>query len=223
MEFFGTALHWFSRGGFVMYLLLLASLGTVTIIIERARYYRRHRENLQRFLQRWRQEAEAHSLSELAQAYAQREGSLSRLTAVGCRAAASGRRVGRAIEAVAQLEAARLRRGLPLLGCLVTLSPLLGLMGTIYGMIQSFRVFDVEAGGAPLAITGGIGEALVATLSGLGVAVIALLGHSWFGDRLDGIVTDMEQLGTLLAEELPERAARAGGRGERGLCKHEAA
>lgn len=96
-------------------------------------------------------------------------------------------------------------------------------MGTIYGMIQSFRVFDVEAGGAPLAITGGIGEALVATLSGLGVAVIALLGHSWFGDRLDGIVTDMEQLGTLLAEELPERAARAGGRGERGLCKHEAA
>ena len=223
MEFFGTALHWFSRGGFVMYLLLLASLGTVTIIIERARYYRRHKENLQRFLQRWRQEAEAHSLSELAQAYAQREGSLSRLAAVGCRAAASGRQVGRAIEAAAQLEAARLRRGLPLLGCLVTLSPLLGLMGTVYGMIQSFRVFDVEAGGAPLAITGGIGEALVATLSGLGVAVIALLGHSWFGARLDGIVTDMKQLGTLLTEELPERAARAGSRGERGLCKHEAA
>lgn len=47
MDLFGTAAHWFGRGGFVMYLLLLASIGAVSIIIERARYYRRKR---QRFL-----------------------------------------------------------------------------------------------------------------------------------------------------------------------------
>lgn len=222
MELLGTAAHWFGRGGFVMYLLLLASIGAVSLIIERAKYYHRHRQNLHHFMHRWQQEAGTHRLAELASAYHHETGCLSRLATAGCRAAAEGRNVELAVEGAAQLEAAKLKRGLPMLGCLVTLSPILGLMGTVIGMIQSFSVFNVQSGGAPMAITGGVGEALVATVSGLGVAVIALLGHSWFGYQLDGIVTDMEQFGTVLAEDLPRLAAGHCVR-ERGKCKHEAA
>ena len=67
-------------------------------------------------------------------------------------------------------------------------------------------------------------EALVATVTGLGVATIALLGHSWFGYRLDIMVTDMEQTGGVLMDDLMMSQEHRGQiHQERGKCKHEAA
>ena len=60
------------------------------------------------------------------------------------------------------------------LSMIVTISPLLGLLGTIIGMINSFKVFDLRAG-QPFAITAGIGEALIATAFGLIVAILAMV------------------------------------------------
>ena len=74
---------------------------------------------------------------------------------------------------------------------IVTMAPLLGLLGTISGMITSFSIFNVESGQA-IAITGGVGEALVATAFGLCVAILALAVHAYFTQRLDRIITDME-------------------------------
>lgn len=224
MDLFGTAAHWFGRGGFVMYLLLLASIGAVSIIIERARYYRRKRQRFHFFIQQWRKDAAVYDVSELAVRYGKSHRVLNRLAAAACHAAENGRSVEIAIESAAQLEAAKLKRGLPLLGCLVTLAPILGLMGTVIGMIQSFSVFNLQSGGAPMAITGGVGEALVATVTGLGVATIALLGHSWFGYRIDIMVTDMEQTGGVLMDDLMMSQEHRGQiHQERGKCKHEAA
>lgn len=158
MDLFGTAAHWFGRGGFVMYLLLLASIGAVSIIIERARYYRRKRQRFHFFIQQWRKDAAVYDVSELAVRYGKSHRVLNRLAAAACHAAENGRSVEIAIESAAQLEAAKLKRGLPLLGCLVTLAPILGLMGTVIGMIQSFSVFNLQSGGAPMAITGGVGR-----------------------------------------------------------------
>ena len=149
MDLFGTAAHWFGRGGFVMYLLLLASIGAVSIIIERARYYRRKRQRFHFFIQQWRKDAAVYDVSELAVRYGKSHRVLNRLAAAACHAAENGRSVEIAIESAAQLEAAKLKRGLPLLGCLVTLAPILGLMGTVIGMIQSFSVFNLQSGGAP--------------------------------------------------------------------------
>lgn len=86
---------------------------------------------------------------------------------------------------------ARLRSRLYYLSVIVTLAPLLGLLGTISGMIRAFSIFNVQSGQA-IAITGGIGEALIATAFGLCVAVLALIIHSYFTQRLDRIITDME-------------------------------
>ena len=85
----------------------------------------------------------------------------------------------------------RLRSHLYYLSVIVTLAPLLGLLGTISGMIRSFSIFNVQSGQA-IAITGGIGEALIATAFGLCVAILALVIHSYFTQRLDRIITDME-------------------------------
>ena len=75
---------------------------------------------------------------------------------------------------------------------IVTMAPLLGLLGTISGMISAFSVFNIQEGQAH-AITGGVGEALIATATGLCVAIVALAIHAYFMQRIDNIVTDMEQ------------------------------
>ena len=77
------------------------------------------------------------------------------------------------------------------------MAPLLGLLGTVVGMIGSFRVLDV-AGDNPALITGGVGEALIATATGLCVAVLALIVRSYFSNRLDSILTDVENVCTLV-------------------------
>ena len=79
------------------------------------------------------------------------------------------------------------------------MSPLLGLLGTIVGMIGAFSIFNLESG-APIAITGGIGEALIATATGLCVAILSLCAHSYFAHRMDNMITDMEQCCSALLE-----------------------
>ena len=85
------------------------------------------------------------------------------------------------------------------LAIIVTMSPLLGLLGTIVGMIGAFSIFNLESG-APIAITGGIGEALIATATGLCVAILSLCAHSYFAHRMDNMITDMEQCFSALLE-----------------------
>ena len=94
------------------------------------------------------------------------------------------------------MEAINFRRYLDYLSAIVTIAPLLGLLGTVTGMIQTFSVLD--AGGGAAAITGGVGEALVATATGLCVAIIAFCVYTYFSHQLDAIVTDTERLCTTI-------------------------
>ena len=220
MELLMTALGYFNRGGLVMYLLLLASIGAGTVIVERFRYYRQKQADFKQHYQELKQNVQEHTAAEIAALYGKKATALDKITAAGFRAKANGKDVSLALESAAQLESAQLKKGLPILGTLVTLSPILGLMGTVIGMMQSFSVFNLQSG-SPMAITGGVGEALIATVTGLMVATFALLGHSYFGYRLDGIVTDMERLGSLLEDRLSVVPQQNGK--ERGMAKHEAA
>lgn len=83
------------------------------------------------------------------------------------------------IESAAAHEAARLRDYMNYLSVIVTLSPLMGLLGTVIGMIGSFNVLSVSSG-QPFAVTGGVAEALVCTATGLFVAILALIIHTYF-------------------------------------------
>jgi biopolymer transport protein ExbB len=82
---------------------------------------------------------------------------------------------------------------------MATLRDKLDYLGIIVGMIGAFSIFNVEAG-APMAITGGIGEALIATATGLCVAILSLCAHSYFAHRMDNMITDMEQCFSALLE-----------------------
>ena len=91
-----------------------------------------------------------------------------------------------------------LGRWLWVLETIVTAAPLLGLLGTISGMIRAFKLFGVEGLVDPRGVTGGVAEALIATAVGLFIALIALFAFNYFSHRLAQVMDEMEQLGTRL-------------------------
>ena len=107
------------------------------------------------------------------------------------------------LEVQSGISLSKFRARLYYLNVIVTMAPLLGLLGTIVGMISAFSIFNLQEGQA-IAITGGVGEALIATATGLCVAILSLAIHAYFVQRIDRIVTDMEQAFSLL-EDLFDR------------------
>jgi biopolymer transport protein ExbB len=116
-----------------------------------------------------------------------------------------------AMEAAARAEIARLRRFLPVLDTIITLSPLLGLLGTVTGMIGAFGVMGQSGLNSPVAITGGVGEALIATAVGLGVAIAALVPFNFFNSRSEAMLDTIERYGSRLELLLAEAAAHPPG------------
>jgi biopolymer transport protein ExbB len=95
-----------------------------------------------------------------------------------------------------------LARWLWVLETTVTAAPLLGLLGTISGMIRAFRLFGAEGLVDPRGVTGGVAEALIATAVGLFVALVALVAFNWCSQRQARIMDDLEHLGTRLVDAL---------------------
>lgn len=85
----------------------------------------------------------------------------------------------------ANTELQRFGQGLPVLDTVITLAPLLGLLGTVTGMIHAFGLLGGKELEAPSVITGGIAEALIATACGLGIAIIALIPFNYLNARLE--------------------------------------
>jgi biopolymer transport protein ExbB len=98
---------------------------------------------------------------------------------------------------VAKAGLARARSGLRLLDLVVTIAPLLGLLGTVLGMIAAFQTLQQSGAQAdPSDLAGGIWEALLTTAAGMGVAIPASMALSWFESVVDGVQADMEDLAT---------------------------
>jgi biopolymer transport protein ExbB len=91
-----------------------------------------------------------------------------------------------------------MKRGLLVLDTIITLAPLLGLLGTVTGMIGSFGVMAESGINQPHAITGGVAEALIATASGLVVAIVSLVPYNAFTGRVEAASARMERYGARL-------------------------
>jgi biopolymer transport protein ExbB len=97
------------------------------------------------------------------------------------------------IEEVASHVIHEMERYLSTLGTIALVTPLLGLLGTVIGMIKVFTAIMVQGTGNASVLAGGISEALITTAAGLSVAIPALIFHRMFQRRIDDIVVDMEQ------------------------------
>jgi len=100
-----------------------------------------------------------------------------------------------------------LERFLNTLGTIASISPLLGLLGTVTGIIKSFNALQAGAAGDPRMLSGGIAEALIATAAGLCVAIPALICYRWLRGRVEDFVVQMEKDAIRLADMMEHRGA----------------
>jgi len=124
--------------------------------------------------------------------------------------------ISQAISKASALELKRFSRGLPILDTIITAAPLLGLLGTVTGMMNTFSMMGGDELGAPAAITGGIAEGLIATAFGLLVAITCLFPNNYLNARIESAQHEMEDAGRrlelmLMAEKAFERASHSHG------------
>ena len=182
----------FAKGGPVMYILLINSIAVTSIGIERFRFYNYASHGSEKFLSELQERIKHQQPEELLSFCNQEKSCVGLVAASGIRAAVKDENVELALNIAYDEEAMKLRARLNYLSMTITLAPLLGLLGTIFGMIESFNIFSIQAG-QPLAITGGIGEALIATATGLCVSIFALILHSYFAQKLDENLTALDK------------------------------
>lgn len=188
------------KGGPVMIPLLCCSVLSLAVVIERGRFWwrRRSSEDANRTL-----ELAAAAKWEDALRFGKASPSpIARVLAAGiCHKNPSA---ALAMEAAAHEELTRLRRHLPILDTVITLSPLLGLLGTVTGMISAFGVMASSGINQPNAITGGVAEALIATATGLGIAIATLVPYNYFSARIERTLSEIEHYGSRLELILKE-------------------
>ena len=113
------------------------------------------------------------------------------------------------IEEVGGQVAHELERYLNALGTIAAITPLLGLLGTVVGMIKVFTNITTVGVGNPAQLAGGISQALITTASGLMIAIPALIFYRYFRGKVDGLVVDMEKESLKLVDVLQKRQSRS--------------
>ncbi len=181
-------------GGWLMLPIILCSVVAMAIIIERLWTLRPSRvvpENL--VSQVWQVHSDGQMTPENTEA-------LKISSPLGCILAAAlvnrshGREIMKeAIEEVGHQVVHDLERYLNTLGTIASISPLLGLLGTVIGMIKVFSAITLVGVGDPAVLAGGISEALITTASGLSVAIPSLMFHRYFTGLVERLVVAMEE------------------------------
>ncbi len=211
-------LELFHRGGPIMWPLLVTSVLALATVIERIAFQLREKSHRD-------PDVVEHMLTEvehgrIAQAIAAGQGSRDYIARVLVYALGHREKsLTNAFMRAAGQELQRFNRGLPVLDTIITLAPLLGLLGTVTGLIRAFGLLGAQELGSPVAITGGIAEALIATAFGLAIAITALIPFNYLNSRLEEARNEIQDAGSQLellvaghgSVKLPE-AAQPGGR-----------
>jgi biopolymer transport protein ExbB len=182
------------KGGWVMAPLAFCSIAAVTITIERLFFFKRisqDRNQAEGLLSL----AETGKLAEAARVTGERTWPVMKVLQAGI---AYRHNPGKAMEASALSEVAAMKRGLPVLETIITLAPLLGLLGTIVGMIGSFHIMALSGAAQPRAVTAGVAEALISTAAGIIVAVATLIPYNYFMARIERETVKIEKYATQL-------------------------
>ena len=182
------------QGGMVMYVLLAASVLALTIIFERSWSLRRSVVLPADEIEEIEEAVSSGNVDAAVQMCSDNNTAMSRILWV----ALKNRGVRRAamkeiLEEIGRQEVAHLERYIGVLGVIAAVSPLLGLLGTVIGMIEVFQVISIEGVGKADILAGGISKALNTTAAGLSVAIPALVAYRIFESRVNRFVIEIEQ------------------------------
>jgi len=202
----------FEQGGPLMWAILAASIVGVAVFFERLWSLQRSKVLPRAFVDRIRGLVVKRKTSEALLLCEENRSSIALIMAAGLRLAGFGRprdEIKEAVEEVGNREVARMDRNVEIIGTVASVSPLLGLLGTVVGMIQVFKEFveAYQAGAVgPDTFAEGIWQALITTAYGLFVAIPMLVVYKYLQGRNDRIIIDMEEDALGLVDLLVEGA-----------------
>lgn len=182
--------EYFQAGGPLMWPLLFCSIIAVAIILERSWFWRS--------LNLKKEEAVCDQIIKSLESgqkpdVVRPEGFLTAMLYAGMET--GGKNSDKAMEAVALTCLARMRRGMGLLDTIITAAPMLGIMGTVLGIISSFDMLGQAGISEPKAVIGGIAQALITTAAGLGISVLTIFPFNYFNSRIDDAQDQFEIYG----------------------------
>ncbi len=197
------------KGGIMMYPILFCSILIVGIGIERTYNLRRKNiidtEFLKNVRNHWNWE-DVHLGLQMCNSY---DNALSRILKTGLlRFGGKLDEIERAIEGAGQHEASLMNSNLRVLGAVANITPMMGLLGTVFGMIKAFNVISQSGTGNPGLVASGISEALITTATGMVVGIPALAMYHYFRGKIDRYVFEMEEISFQLVEELSYESVR---------------
>lgn len=197
------------KGGIMMYPILFCSILIVGIGIERAYNLRKKNIINTDFLKSVRNHwnwKDVHLGLQLCNSH---DTALARILKAGIlRVGGKLDEIERAIEGSGQHEASLMNSNLRVLGAVANITPMMGLLGTVFGMIKAFNVISQSGTGNPGLVASGISEALITTAAGMVVGIPALVLYHYFRGKIDRYVFEMEEISFQLVEELSYEAMR---------------
>ncbi len=204
-----------SKGGPLMLVILLCSIASLTIILEKLFLLRATKKRMDAFGVRIQGILKYGHLDEVEKRAREQPNPVARIFLAGLEKAGQGEaRIRESIQIAGEKEARRLRRHVPGLATIVAGAPLLGFLGTVLGMIEAFRQIQELGGNVNASVlAGGIWQAMLTTAAGLTVAIPTLFAHNWIASQIKALVEEMEDASQTLLESLNPRGPGAGGGG----------
>lgn len=200
-------LEFIRGGGIMMYPLVLCSIILLALTLERAIMLRKMAADGDEILDEVRPYI-GKDFTPVVGTIETQFGSMGRILARGLK---NAHRSADAMEMAIELEASNeipvLEANLPIIKTIVNISPLLGLLGTIAGMIASFRAASAQGLGNPSQILGGISEALISTATGITIAVIGFIVYNYFANQTKKMIEDIEYYGSELVNLVNDRVS----------------
>jgi biopolymer transport protein ExbB len=187
----------FQKGGFVMYPLLACSLISLTFILDRSLFWIREKRLANNALVD--EILELARFREYEKLRARTEGAVDYVVRVlVCGLVHREYSLPKAMEMAAMEEIKRMKRYLPVLDTMITAAPLLGILGTVIGIIHSFDMLGRAGIQDPQAVTSGIAQALITTAAGLLIAIFTLFPYNYFMSKVEKAAVRIEKYATSL-------------------------
>jgi len=200
----------FAKGGPIMYLILLCSVISFGVILERLYNLNRAKIDTQKFMDSIINVIKRNKIVEAIEACNNTPGPIAHIVKAGILKHDRTRpEIKESVEEAASLEIPRFEKNLGVLATIAHITPLLGLLGTVTGMIRAFQVIQKNALAMvpinPGDLAGGIWESLLATTAGLAVAIPTYVAYNYLVSLVETLVHDMEASATDLVNILTSR------------------
>jgi len=193
----------FNKGGFLMYPIFFSSLLAIAIFFERMFYLKSIKTSTRKFGNRISDLIRKGNINFAITACRKNFSPISQIILAALLKHGNSREeIKEVIEDTARQEVTILERNLPILATVGNIAPLLGLLGTVFGMIKAFQVVSVVGVGNPEALAGGISEALLTTAFGLSVAIPTIVAYNYLAHRVDRQIKEMESTSVEILELL---------------------